>query len=291
MHFLSESLSVSASSTGALTVSPSSVFYTDDSSIAQSAANGAQPLTVTYTSVSSALKVPAIVAPRLLVNGAVYSSAFPPQVRISYSGANVQEDYLASDGKTVTRTLLGTSYSVVALTGLISASPAELFANSAVGVLTNTLNGQSLYNRQASWQTGAAYVKVVRHTVGDEAFTYDCVAPTTTGPNPTPCSATISTLENFFPYASTADGKTYQIGDGQIVTLAGMRAWVANAALASAATDYRVYYQNNGEIYAGYLIKDGTTLQLAPLGGGTQQDSYYFLNSAALQSIKSAIVF
>lgn len=291
MHYLSGSLSINASSTGALSVSPNSVFYTDDSSIAQSAAAGTQPLTVTYTSVSSTLKVPAFTVSRLLVNGAVYSTAFPPQVRISYSGANVQEDYLASDGKTVVRTLLGTSYSVVPLSGLISASPAELFANNAIGLLTNTLNGQSLYNLQASWQTGAAYVKVVRHTVGDEAFTYDCAAPATTGTNPTPCSATISTLENFFPYASTTDGKTYQLSDGQIVTLAGMRAWVANAALGGVTTDYRVYYQNNGGIYAGYVIKDGTTLQLVPLGGGTPQDNYYFLNSAALQSIKSAIAF
>jgi hypothetical protein len=291
MHYLSADLSISTSSTGALAVSPSSVFYTEDSSVAQSPANGPQPMTETYTSVSSALQVPAIAAPRLLVNGIVYISASPPQARISYSGANVQIDYLASDGETVLRTLLGTSYSVVPLSGLISTSPAELFTNSAVGVLTNTLNGQSLYNQQASWQTGAAYIKVVRHTVGDEAFTYDCLAPATTGTNPTPCSATISTLENFFPYASTTDGKTYQISDGQIVTLAGMRAWVANTALASATTDFRVYYQSNGGIYAGYLIKDGTTLQLAPLGGGTPQDSYYLLNSAALQSIKSAIVF
>ncbi|MFL9901518.1 hypothetical protein PQR75_15550 [Paraburkholderia fungorum] len=112
-----------------------------------------------------------------------------------------------------------------------------------------------------------------------------------TGTNPTPCSTTISTLVDFFPYASTADGKSYQIGDGQIVTLAGMRAWLANTALTSATTDYRVYYQNNGGIYAGYVIKDGTTLQVAPLGGGTPLDTYYLLNGAALQSIKSAMVF
>jgi hypothetical protein len=291
MHYLSANLSVSTSQTGALTVNPTSVFYTEDTSVAQSPANGAQQMTQTFTSVSSALKVPAIAAERVLVNGVVYSLAAPPQARVSYSGANVQIDYLSLDGKTVTRTLLGTNYTVVPLTGLISASPAELFTNSAVGVLTNTVNGQSLYNQQASWQTGAAYVKVVRHTVGDQVFTYDCMAPATTGTNPTPCSATISTLENFFPYASTTDGKTYQISDGQIVTLAGMRAWVANTALGGVTTDYRVYYQNNGGIYAGYLIKDGTTLRVAPLGGGTPLDSYYLVNGPALQSIKSAIVF
>lgn len=291
LHYLSASLVITTSSTGAISISPNSTFYTTDSSIAQSAANGPQPLTVTYTSASSALKVPTIVAPRLLVNGAIYDDAFPPQVRVSYAGANVQEDYLAADGKTVTRTTLGTAYSVVPLTGLISASPNELFANSTVGVITNTLNGQSLYYKQAAWQAGAAYVKVVRNAVGDEVFALDCQAPATTGTNPTPCSTTISTLENFFPYASTADGKTYQISDGQIVTLAGMRAWVANTALATATTEYRVYYQNNGGIYLGYLIKDGTTLQLPSPGNGTPQNSYYFLNSAALQSIKSAINF
>jgi hypothetical protein len=72
MHYLSASLSISTSSTGALTVNPSSVFYTEDSSVAQSPANGPQLMTETYTSVSSALTVPAIAAPRLLVNGAVY---------------------------------------------------------------------------------------------------------------------------------------------------------------------------------------------------------------------------
>lgn len=291
MHYLLASLRVSASSSGSLAVAPTSVFYTDDSSIAQSAANGQQPLTVTYTSVSSALQVPTIAVLRTLVNGAVYTGAFPPQVEISYSGPNVVETYLAADGKTTIRTLVGTSYTVVPLSGLISASPAEFFANSAVGILTNTLNGHSLYNTQATWQAGAAYVKAVRQTASDELLPIDCVAPVTTGTSLTPCSSSIPTLESFFPYASATDGKTYQIGDGQIVTIAGTRAWVANAAQATATTEYRVYYQNNGGIYEGNLIKDGTTIRLTPIGGGTAQDSYYFLNSAAVQSLKSAIAF
>jgi hypothetical protein len=291
LHYLYASLSISTSSTGAVTVNPTSYFYTNDSSIPQSAAASAQPMTVGYTSLSTALTVPTLGVPRLLVNGAVFNVATPPQVQISYVGPNVQEQYLAADGKTVTRTLLGTSYTSVPLSGLISSSPAELFSNSSVGVLTNTFNGQSLYNKQANWQAGAAYVKVVRHYVGDTVFVLDCLAPVTTGTTPTPCSTTISTLENFFPRVSTADGKTYQLTDGQIVTLAGVRAWVANAPLATATTTYRVFYQYNGGINVGYLIKDGTPLQVAPLGGGTPQDNDYFLNSAAVQSIKAAIVF
>ncbi|MGF6938075.1 hypothetical protein OKW41_007237 [Paraburkholderia sp. UCT70] len=206
-------------------------------------------------------------------------------------GPNVQEDYLAADGSTVIRTLLGTSYTVVSLSGLISATPSELFTNSALGLITNTINGQSLYSPQANWQAGAAYIKVVRQTVGDELYTYDCISPATTGSSPTPCSATVSTLESFFPYASTTDDKTYQLSDGQIVTLQGVRAWVANSVLGGSTTDYRVYYQYNGGIYAGYMIRSGTTMEIAPLGGGTLQENYYFLNTAAVQSIKSALNF
>nr|WKF56786.1 hypothetical protein HUO10_001251 [Paraburkholderia busanensis] len=290
LHYVDGTLVLSVSSSGAPVVNATSSFYSTDSALAQSPSIAPQTMNVGYTSISASLKVPTVTVARLVVNGAVLSEGSPPQVRISYNGANVQEDYLAGNG-TVIRTELGTSYTVVPLSGLISASPAELFTNSQTGLITNKLNGQALYNTQASWQAGAAYVKVVRQTVGDELYTFDCVAPTTTGSTPTPCSTTVSTLESFFPYTSTADGKTYQLSDGQIVSLAGVRAWVANAQLGGATTDYRVFYQTNGGISAGYLIKNGTTQQIVPLGGGTPQSSVYFLNGAALSSLKSAINF
>ncbi|MBB5409601.1 MULTISPECIES: hypothetical protein [unclassified Paraburkholderia] len=66
---------------------------------------------------------------------------------------------------------------------------------------------------------------------------------------------------------------------------------MANSVLGGSTTDYRVYYQNNGGIYAGYMIRSGTTMQIAPLGGGTPQEHYCFLNPAAVQSIKSALNF
>ncbi|WP_233831423.1 hypothetical protein [Paraburkholderia sp. ZP32-5] len=291
LHFLESSFTFTTLSTNTVSIGTDSRFFSEDSSIPQSPANGTQTLTETLTSLSSTLKAPASVQDRFVINGAIYGGGIPGQAQVSYTGPNVQIDYLATDGKTVVRTVLGTSYSVVQLSGLISASPSELFTNSAIGALTNTLNGQPLYNKQANWESGSAYVKVVRHVVGDELFTYDCTAPATTSNNPTPCSATISTLESLFPYASTTDNKTYQLTDGQIVTLAGVRAWVSNTPLNGPTTDYRVYFQYNGGIYAGYVIKDGTTLQIAPLGGGTPQDNYYVLNNAAVQSIKSAINF
>ncbi|WP_322741690.1 hypothetical protein [Glaciimonas soli] len=291
LHYLDDSLSFTSSSTGAITITPSSFFFTQNSSIAQSALNGTQPLTMTNSTAAQTLPLPVLAAARYMVNGTIYSLGMPAQAQISYKGNNVQEDYFATDGVTIIHSTLGTSYTVSNLSGLIASSPPELFDNSGLGVITNTINGNSLYNRQANWQTGAAYIKAVRQVVGDTLEVGDCIAPATTGPSITPCSSAIGTLEGFFPHTSATDGKTYQQTDGQIVTLAGVRAWVATAVLNTATTEYRVYYQNNGAIYSGVLTKDGTPLQIYALGTTTPQNFYISLNSAALQSIKSAVSF
>lgn len=292
-HYLRGSLVITTSSTGALSVSPDSSFFTQNSSLPQSPAiGGPQMLTTGSSTVASGFAVPTLTPDRYLVNGAVVTESIPDQVQVSYNGDNVQETDYASDGKTVTMTLLGTSYTNVPLSGAISASPSELFDDSALGLITNTVNGASLYNTAATWQTGAGYTKVTRNVVGDTVFAGDCMAPSTTGSNVTPCSTTISTLEAFFPYASTIDGKTYNLSDGQIVTLAGgVRAWVANAALNTATPEYRVFYQSNGEIFGGAMMKDGTVIALYPNGSTTAQNFYIFLNKAAVQSVASALTF
>lgn len=292
-HSLSGLLSFSILSTSTSVLNTaSSYFFTHDSSLPQSPAiAGPQFLTTGTSSVDPALAVPAQVGQRYLVGGSVVVEAVPVRVQVSYSGSNVQETDFASDGKTVMATLLGTSYTTVPLSGAISASPSELFNGSALSLLTSTINGNSLYNQQASWQAGAAYLKAVRQMVGDTVLVGDCTTPTTTGPNVTPCATTASTLENFFPHTSVADRKTYNLSDGQIVTLAGARAWVANVASNSATIQYRVYFQNNGQILSADLIKDGTTLASYPVGSTTPQNFSIFLNSAAVQSLASAITF
>jgi len=178
LHYLVGSLTFSTSSTGSITVAPSSYFYTEDSSIPQTAANGTQSLSVASTSVASTLAVPALApASRYLINGSVYSAESPNQPQVSYTGNNVLENYFATDGKTVTYALLGTSYTVVPLSGLIQNAPAELFTNSNLGLITNTVNGTSLYNVGASWQSGSAYVKSVRQYVGNTVAVVDCLSP------------------------------------------------------------------------------------------------------------------
>jgi hypothetical protein len=84
----------------------------------------------------------------------------------------------------------------------------------------------------------------------------------------------------------------YNLSDGQIETLQGERAWVANvASTTQATTRYRVFYQNNGTIDEGFLAKDGVPVQTESQGTGAPLDFAIFLNNAALQSVKSAISF
>jgi hypothetical protein len=292
LHYPEGLLEVTTSSSGALSVNTaSSYFFTRDVNVPQSPSNGVQTFASTYTSLSSALAVPTITPSRYLVNGAVVVMQIPDQIQVSYSGNNVLESYLATDGKTISHSLYGTSYTIVPLSGPIASSPSELFTNSAVGIITDTVNGQAPYNTSASWLSGAAYVRVNMQAAGDTLQVGDCVAPTTTGSNTTPCSTAVSTLEAFFPYASSSDGVTYQLSGGQIVTLNGVRAWVSNTPANFATTQYRVFYQNNGSIYSGYLEKDGTPLEFYPAGSQTPTNGYIFLNGAAVQSLQAATQF
>jgi hypothetical protein len=283
-------------SAGATVISPVSTFYTEQISIPKSPAGGPQPLTDTIATAASTLPAPtSFKNSRLVVGGAVYVATVPSTGQVKYSGNNVETDYYATGTNTVVLSTLSTSYTVTNLNGLIAASPWELFGGSSVGLI-QSFNGQPVYNQNAMWQPQSAYIKVVRQMLGDSLAALDCAAPATDGVNVTPCSTTVSTLENFFPAVSPVDGKTYQIGDGQIVNSQnGVRAWVSNTPVASVpTTSYAVFYQLSGAIYSGLLVKDGTTTQsyaTAQDNSIITQNFKILLNAAAVNSIKSAVTF
>jgi hypothetical protein len=294
LHYLTGNLQFSTSTTGTASLDPASYFFSTTSSVAQSPANGPQLVSVSYTPVASTLATPVPSGVnRYLINGSVMAAPVPEQPQVSYSGQNILENYLATDGKTVLHSFLSTSDTFVPLSGMIASSPGEVLNNSNLGLITNAVNGQPLYNPLATWEPGSGYLKIIRQYSGDTVPVVDCNPPDTTGTSLTPCSTTVSTLEAFFPITIIDDNNTtYQLSDGQIVTLAGMRAWVANAPIAAdATTTYRMFYQSNGAIYTGFLIKDDTPLQAELLGSTTPQDFYIFLNGAALNSVKAAIKF
>jgi hypothetical protein len=290
---LEGSLDIATNASGTLAVSPASTFFTEQISIPKSPSGGPQPLTDTIATVASTLTAPtSFTAARYMVGGTVYSAAPPSTGQVKYSGDDVETDYYATGSTQIVYSTLSTSYTVTLLTGLIEASPTELFNGSDVGLITSKINGQVLYKQGAAWQAPAAYIKVVRQVLGDTLIVSDCTAPATTGPNLTPCSSSVTALSSFFPAVSPVNGSTYQLSDGQITTVAGVTAWVANNPVTSTATPvYPVFYQNAGGIYAGVLLKNGTTLQRVSNDGTTTQNFTILLNAAAVSSIKSAITF
>lgn len=148
-----------------------------------------------------------------------------------------------------------------------------------------------LYAPQAAWAPNAGYMRVSKQAAQDILAVFDCVGPATTGPAVTPCANSVSSLEAFFPHLSANDGKTYALSDGQIVTYQNKHAWVASFPLDGIATpEYRVYYEDNGNIYSAILIKEATTF-LTFNQDETKRSYDIFFNSAAISSLQSAVTF
>jgi hypothetical protein len=104
--------------------------------------------------------------------------------------------------------------------------------------------------------------------------------------------------------SSSSDGTTYHLSDGSVTTVGGVPVWVAAAARPQSATlsstvQYRIYFQLNGNVYTGALIKDGAVLggsyYVSNPGGATVTDRLTFLpfnirmNKAAHDSIAAAM--
>ena len=292
MHYVLADLSFTTTNSGFI-LNPSSVFFTQNISVPASPSTGPQPLSITLTSLISTLATPGPATPeRYMVDGTVEVAASPAVATVTYPGVNVQTAYVAADGKTVVYVVLGTSYVVTPLSGLVSASPSQVFSGSGLGVITNKINGTSLYNLQSTWSTGAAFVTIQRQISGDTLEVDDCSSPTTTGTSLTPCSSSAAQLSAFFPFTDPSSGITYRESDGQVQAVAGVTSWVSNAPIPiRETTTYRVFYQTNNEIFGGYLVKSGTTIAISPLGGGAPQDFEILFNEAAVQSIEAAVTF
>jgi hypothetical protein len=292
MHYVLADLIFTNTGSG-IVVNPSSVFFTQNISIPASPSTGPQPFTISLSSLVSNLAPPAPAAPgRYMVAGSVYVAAAPPAATVTYPGINVQTAYLAANGKTVVYATLGTSYVVTPLSGLVSASPGQIFSGSNLGIITNSINGMTLYSPQSTWNTGSAFITIFKQFAGDTLEVDDCADPATTGTSVTACSSSTALLTAFFPFTDASSGITYQFTDGQVQTVAGVTAWVSTASVPNRpTTSYRVFYEASGQIFGGYLIKEGTAFAIDPLGGGAPQDFEILFNEAAVQSIEGAVTF
>jgi hypothetical protein len=156
----------------------------------------------------------------------------------------------------------------------------------------------------ASFQPDAAFVTYTATNVGDRYGVFDC-SGVTTGANVNPCvnNITLAAALNA-GLVSNSDGRTYHHADGVTATVSGVPVWVAHTARRQSATlsatvQYRIYFELNGNVYTGALIKDGAVLGggywVSNPGGTTALERYTFLtyqvrlNKAAHDSLAAAM--
>jgi hypothetical protein len=239
------------------------------------------------------LGIPAASPTRVLKNGVVLVVPGDDNaLTVSYAGSGVRVDDLASDNTTVAYSQTRTSYSVGALTGLLHAAPSE-FANPYNSIFSNA----GVLDTTTTWGSGAAYLKYTATNVGDRYDVFDCTGATT-GATPIPCnSATALAAAMTAGEASISDGVTYHTADGTTSTVGGVEIWVATqprpqSAVDASTVEYRIYFELNGNVYTGAMIKDG-----AVIGGGHYRtnpadatteaylDYQIRMNNAATQSL------
>lgn len=178
--------------------------------------------------------------------------------RVSYVGSDVKVESLAADATTEAFTEIRSDYSSNPLTGVVASAPAE-FAQWYNSFFSNKL----ILKPGNTFLEGSAYLKYTATNLGDRYEVFDCVG-TTAGTNVAPClSGTTLTAALTTGMVSDSDLKTYHLADGTVTTVSGVPVWVATAerpqwASLSSIVQYRIYFQLNGNVYTGTLIKDGT---------------------------------
>jgi len=254
-------------------------------------------------SLAASLGVPATALEpgRYLIGGQILVGSGPQYTLIySYQGTGVRTDLLAADGSTTVLSRLAANYTVVPLTPGQPA-PAD-FLDWFSALSFNPVLSTGLTN----WQAGAAFLEFTTTQVGDSYSIFDGASSASfTGAAPLPLrtGSTIATLMAAGGIHSTADGVDYTLANGTVSLINGVNTYVAGAARPGLTTQsFRTYYDLNGNVYTGDLIKDGTVIGGNPYAvaapgtplGYTLNDSASHqirLNQAAVQSLQAAASF
>jgi hypothetical protein len=187
----------------------------------------------------------------------------------------------------------------VSLSGKVTAAPAE-FAQ----YLNSLYYNPALLNASASWQSGSAYMRFTETNLSDCYEVIDYTESTTgTSPTPVATNMTIAALMQAGGIYSSQDGKTYVSSDGAISTVNGVTTFVATSPRPNlTTTEYRAYYELNGNVYDGMLIRanaaiGGNAYDVAAPGTAqgytvnyTQAYRIQF-NAAAVGSLQAALTF
>lgn len=248
-HQLRWSLVLSTTPVTGFIVSDTSVLAASPASSGPQRSTQTAPLNLTQT-----LGAPTLLPSRVLKNGRILT--VPPTgvtTVTTYVTGAVQVDSIASDGVTVAISQRRSGFTSVPLTGTLGTAPVE-FQRWHSAFYENA----TILNLATPFVTGAAYLKYTARAHGDRHLPIDC-AGTTTSAAPSPCLSGV-TLSN-----ALAGGQLpVALSAGTLASAEGVPMWIANTALPVATVQgtpaYRMYFELNGSIYMGNVIRDNTVL-------------------------------
>ncbi|MDI9333794.1 MAG: hypothetical protein QM533_05400 [Cytophagales bacterium] len=265
--------------------------------------NGPQTITSTaLSSIATTLPIPnaANNPTRYLVNGQIVVASGPNHFisKISYLGTGIQEQIMTADGSTVAYTITRSNISVVPLTGTLGSAPNE-FKN-FFGVFY--FNPAAYFSPTATWLPNTSYLKFTTISPDDVYVVNDANTVTTTNtPNPIATGTTLASLMRVgITYTGVSPSVLYTLSNGSISLINGINTYVSTSVITSATStpSYKTYFELNGNVYSGQLIKAGTVS-----GGGLNfvgttanytinYPNYNIrLNQAAVNSLKAAVNF
>jgi len=274
-------------------------------SLAQSPlAYGAQKATFSpLASLAATLAIPATALEpgRYLISGQILVGSGPQYtLNYSYQGGAVRTDLLAADGVTPVLSRLARDYSVVSLASG-QAAPVDL----QEWFSPLTFN-PALATGFTQWLPGAAFLEFTSTQAGDSYAVFDGAGSASfTGAAPLPLrtATTIAALMAGGGIHSTADGVTYTMATGTVSMVGGVNTYVASVARPGVTTQsFRTYYDLNGDVYTGELIRDGTVIGGNPFAVAAPGTALGYsldytasrqirLNQAAVQSLKAFVTF
>jgi hypothetical protein len=230
---------------------------------------------------------------RYLVNGLIYVGSEPSSIiQYSYVNTAVRTDLMAADGRTAVASHLLSGFSAATLAPLtpLALTPAAL--GNWLGPIT--FNQAVLARPGAAWPSGAGYLQYTETNLADTCLVYDNDGTSPTfGNSPTPVGygTTLAALMASGGITSSDDTRTYTLANGAVSTLNGVVTYVATAVRPNLTTPaYRTYYQLNGNVYAGELIRAGTVIGgMVYATGAPPNPVFHFSSNVQLQLNQAAV--
>jgi hypothetical protein len=290
-------------------VSGTNYFAQNSAQLTASPSTGTQKVTDTALVDIAKIPIPSGYAPdRYLVGGKIVVSSGPAWIRnVTYPAGvvegisgGVRTDILDATGTTIVNSYINSGYSVVPLTGNVASSSFSDLVNYFSPLFYNTT---PLLAPGATWAAGASYMKFTSTEIGDTYFVFDyssIQAASGSTPKPVATGTTIAALMNAGGILVGSDSTTYTMALGSVSMINGVNTYVATDPRPSPRTtpSYITFYDLNGNVYLGEVIKDGTVAGGNPYAAPgaypilTYTEEYQMrLNGAALTSFQNAVTF